>query len=134
MNILGWRCAKSGKRVSSAEDGHAPEDSEKDQLICKFEKVRFYLVYLQRNTYFVHNRQSNVLNKKFLQEFKKAYEYFTAKVLNALVKSTTLSLETLRTKYVEIFSFSINFSNKELLKVIHFFQTDVNEAELKACM
>lgn len=34
----------------------------------------------------------------FIQEFKKAYEYFTAKVLGALVKSTTLSLETLRTK------------------------------------
>ncbi|XP_075877996.1 dynein axonemal heavy chain 8-like [Nelusetta ayraudi] len=72
-SVLGWRCAKSGKRVSSAEDGHAPEDSEKDQLICKFEK-----------------------------EFKKAYEYFTAKVLNALVKSTTLSLETLRTKLMSM--------------------------------
>lgn len=109
MNISGWRCAKSGKRVSSAEDGHAPEDSEKDQLICKFEKVHFYFVFSEQKTCFVHSKQANVLNKHFLQEFKKAYEYFTAKVLDALVKSTTLSLETLRTKYVKIFSFSISF-------------------------
>lgn len=42
----------------SSEDGHAPEDSENEQFICKFEKVCFRTVFLQN----VHGEQANRLN------------------------------------------------------------------------
>lgn len=53
----------SGKR--GPEDGHAPDDSDKDQLICKFEKVRvgvffFFRFFFLPDPAFI----TNVLNMK----------------------------------------------------------------------
>lgn len=59
VNISGWRCAMSGKRGS--EDGHAPDDSDKEQLICKFEKVwGFFGLFFLVDPAFI----TNVLNMK----------------------------------------------------------------------
>ncbi|XP_078119766.1 dynein axonemal heavy chain 8-like [Sander vitreus] len=45
---------------------------------------------------------------KFEKEFKKLYEYFSARVLDALVKTTKLSLETLKRRISGTISTSIN--------------------------
>ena len=86
----------SGERQKTPTEDERmnPEGPDKDKTI-KFDRVCFFPKQKHLSCIQYTNKCVNA-SKNYFQEFKKLYEYFSARVLDALVKTTKLSLETLK--------------------------------------